>query len=342
MIRRIVLVIMCLLYAGIIARKEEEVVISMNKTQLETKSKFIYVSTSEGIISHLQQLQNVWLYAQMANRGILMPGFYSPHYKGVKIVHMCDLFALPSNIVCIHNLTSKAILESYNCLYTKGQRQREWKEDVKLVSFTSDINFKEVECFAGNAHIFNEGTLAKYEAKVKDRFLNTPFFSKKYQAMFQQIRDFFKLSDDNYMTVHWRRGSDHLRYRCGHDDFSANCANVTDFVDIVQSEVSHHTKDTNQQMFVYIATNEEDPKILSYLDEHGFRVMHNIVQHFTKQNLKFTPVDSFMIELMLMCDAKYFMYWGSRSSIEKFFTRKFCRNSLLFPDKVTVQNGSKI
>jgi hypothetical protein len=307
--------------------------LSLTANETRNSEYFYYVSSGEGVISHLAQLYAVWLTATAINRSVYMCGFHSGHYEDVKYVYMCDLFILPANIDCV-SAPSTTILTIYNCTYTTGQKQCEWKDGVKQVQF-ADINFKEVECFAGTAHT-SDKLLSTYESTVKEKFLAPPFFMKKYLNLFPMVKSILGLTSGEYMTVHWRRG-DYLSKRCGENDHSVNCGNETDFVKVVREEIKQLS--SNHRMRVYVATNEADPDIIDYLHSNGFEMNGRLKKHFAKLNMELTSVDLFMVDLMLMCDAKYFMGWGSATSIDHYFVFKYCRNAEVYPDKITIHDG---
>ena len=61
----------------------------------------LYLSTNEGILSHLLQLQQLWSLTHMLNRTLAPVSFHSSsHFPEVEWVHLCDIFELPSDIIC--------------------------------------------------------------------------------------------------------------------------------------------------------------------------------------------------------------------------------------------------
>ena len=61
----------------------------------------LYLSTNEGILSHLLQLQQLWSLTHMLNRTLAPVSFHSSsHFPEVEWIHLCDIFELPSDITC--------------------------------------------------------------------------------------------------------------------------------------------------------------------------------------------------------------------------------------------------
>ena len=61
----------------------------------------LYLSTNEGILSHLLQLQQLWSLTHMLNRTLAPVSFHSSsHFPDVEWIHLCDIFDLPSDIIC--------------------------------------------------------------------------------------------------------------------------------------------------------------------------------------------------------------------------------------------------
>lgn len=57
-----------------------------------------------------------------------------------------------------------------------------------------------------------------------------------------------------------------------------------------------------------IATNEKDPEMLKYLKSKNYRLFQDFQSELEK--LQLTSLDTFVVELLLMCDADIFFSWG--------------------------------
>jgi hypothetical protein len=127
----------------------------------------------------------------------------------------------------------------------------------------------------------------------------------------------------SYRAVHWRRG-DQLTTRCrsatpGYSDTSVNCLPVQDFVDAVRGNDSHPPLRT------YITTNEQDPAALEVIHQAGYLTSINITRALALHAVQLSPEDLFVAELILMCKASVFLYWGT-SAVPALVNR--CRDLL--------------
>jgi hypothetical protein len=115
------------------------------------------------------------------------------------------------------------------------------------------------------------------------------------------------------VAFHWRRG-DQLRSRCLHSDKSLNCDTVDEFIDDVETRVALYESEQGlEDIRVYIATDEDHPEALQRFDDMGYKYSKRLVTEASKQNVTLTSADSILIDIMLMCLADSFVYYGYSS-----------------------------
>jgi hypothetical protein len=303
---------------------------------------FYFVPNGEGLIAHLAHLQELWWSAVIVNSSIWMTGYYSGHYRDVDTVVMCDIFLLPKEISCIY-LDGESIMSNYTCYQTGSETRHEEEDDGNddgegkvVVQRSQDINFSKISCLYAGFHLPGS-EISKRQALVKRNFMSYPYFTKKYLDMLRIVKDALDLTDtQGYWAVHWRRG-DQVPTRCKDGkDKSVNCGDEMTFLAHMNRNIEkYRTKGSK----IYLATNEQDPDLLNYFEENGILTSKDIIDVFNgiEEPIELSSLDLFVIELTLMCDAKYFMAWGP-SSISQFFVDKVCRDA----SKVTLHDDKNI
>jgi len=128
-------------------------------------------------------------------------------------------------------------------------------------------------------------------------------------------------------VMRWRRG-DQLKKRChpwdgGPLDTSVNCAeNVDEFVAAVRRVTADLGLPPSNAVFV--ATNEQDPDILRALRDAGFLLYDDIRDVVVANTVEEpTSLDTWMADMVLMCDAQYYAAWGVSESHQLI---RWCRN----------------
>jgi hypothetical protein len=166
-----------------------------------------------------------------------------------------------------------------------------------------DKEWKSVDCIAGYFPIPNGfgSNPKKYRMPWE--------FSKSSKSLLVKAKRSVLPEGKEYLVVHWRRG-DQLResHRCagratGGPDSSVNCKTSKEFIREVlrlnyQYKIPSGTK-------VYVATNENNETEIASLRNAGLITFRDV------ENYKwYSLFDIFMIELQLMCEAKYFFGFG--------------------------------
>ena len=110
----------------------------------------MFDSTYQGISSRYKQLEELWRMTMAANKSIVVPSTLTPKHYGEKLVNMCELFQLPSNIYCT-NCTFQSITNVKKCVLTLGIN--EIKPEYYTLSKTTirqhHIDFHKTKCVAG-------------------------------------------------------------------------------------------------------------------------------------------------------------------------------------------------
>ena len=145
-------------------------------------------------------------------------------------------------------------------------------------------------------------------------------------AILPLIHSFLKINDNQpYLAVHWRRG-DQLKFRCGKLDKSVNCGHVDEFLTSLKSTREKFIPNDKMPITTYVATNEIQTENINKIEKENMLLFSHIRPELEK--LQLTTLDIFVVELMIMCYADYFMSWGV-SSVSTFI----CKCRKLYPDK---------
>jgi hypothetical protein len=301
-----------------------------------TKTFFYYISTKDGLIGHLRQLYDIWLASRESNRSIHMVGFHSEHNQDASTLHICDIFVLTSDIVCIPN-TKEEIYNSSQCVRPINPDQQVRNPGEVNIS---TINFATIECLTGFYRLFRTGISPEtFLPFVRSEFIKYPYFTDKYLDLHRKALLSLNLMNEDYWVVHWRRG-DELTRRCvygsGFNDEASNCEDEKKLTETIHDNMMKHTNHTTLK--VYLATNEQNPSRLQYLRNQNYLLLSNFTDDWKGKINTLTSLDVFVVELTLMCNTKYFMAWGV-STIPQFLMAQFCRSTKLFKDKLTLINN---
>lgn len=296
---------------------------------------FYYISTDEGICSHLQQLQYVWRAATVTNRSVYMVSFHSKHYPDIPLVNLCNIVNLPSNVHCI-DVENTTILSNNRCIYTgTNHPPSRYGWEKMVVSVTTDFDYHKVECVAGPTAI----TTGKYDRPSHHiELLRPPVLNKRFADWLPILRKVLGLKHhtrNDYVTAHWRRG-DQISIRCGTLDHSMNCEASEIFISNLKMEMDKfifRERQANESIVTYIATDERKNSTLSAIRANNFKLFSDIRRGIKRLVAEPTSLDTFIAELVLMCDSHYFFSWGVSSV--NWFVIKNCRNG----KQVTIHNG---
>jgi hypothetical protein len=137
-------------------------------------------------------------------------------------------------------------------------------------------------------------------------------FTSHSKSLFTLGKRCLDLGESPFIVFHWRRG-DQLTdgRRCGAKDKSLNCGGVDEFIDDVDKRVASYKLAEGQvDVRVYIATDEVHHETLQALATRSFNHSTYLVAQARKHNVTLDSADSFVIDLMLMCTANVFVYYG--------------------------------
>jgi hypothetical protein len=257
-----------------------------------------YISTQEGLVSHLTQLGTLWNYAMAVNRPVIVIPFISHHYTDVENpISICDVFVFPSMITCEYNQSSLDDIIRRNQCVLMGKHSS-WCTHPesyglnKSVIPTSNFDYSTAECLAGMVRE-GQGKFPKI-AEHKD-LLPKLRFHLNYIKVFTMARNhlyhlrhinssknqqekFTQQAKDEYVVAHWRRGDQ--AKRCagkieGQEDNSINCKSADEFAKEVIETMAQY-KISMATHIVYVATNEENLGILGSLHKKGFKLLSDI------------------------------------------------------------------
>jgi hypothetical protein len=270
-----------------------------------------YISTHEGIASHLHQLDILFWKLYPVNRSIIITPFPCQHYPHMDELNLCNYFKFPFNIKCA-NVSYKIIATTKACvLYGQRDKGSAVRANYNLpieTPMTRTINYSQIECIAGGMGPIHDSSNHIF-AKVA--------FQDDYMALYHSAMTLLNYSMEGYGVIHWRRG-DQLWLRCK-KVIDYHCYDVNKFIHFIENNIRKNFFSTRYK--IYIATNEHDAKIYETLSRQGYDTIKSISSPL---NLSDNSVDIFILELILMCHANAF-FSGGETSIKRLI--EICRTS---------------
>jgi len=294
-----------------------------------------WISKNEGISSHYFQLQTMYTLSQYYNMTLRLPDYRSNHYGKDVLIRMCDIFVLPSGIICF-NEPPDMIIRSLKCtIPIEHFNDTQLNPSQTLPSFLHRYHIKNYnakylnikEKFSWNERTLVNGYNTKcalanaFEFKLKSPASDDDFpitMTQKYIDMFRVvINNLFEDGRDGYVfiAVHWRRG-DQLQSRCEtFSDNSVNCENSKALIQAINIAISQKMNDSSTDIFTgknvitYIATNEMDSVELMNLSDEGYFLKSDVL--FVNDHLIENEVDTFIMDFLLMAESDIYFYWGS-------------------------------
>jgi len=214
------------------------ILILLSVLLLKIESKPItYITTNEGLTSHVFQVIRLWGKAQVVHRSIIVTNYTSYHYPDVKYINICDLFILPDSITCT-NISNIEIAKRHHCTIIQNKDHWSGKPLVYMLPENTTnnphFNVTDVDCVAGHMRRI-DGTLPKGHQSIPSCKIS---ISKYYYDMLPNISKELNISTQNLVVFHWRRG-DQLDTRCIQNnnsihnfarDKSINCHSVEQFI----------------------------------------------------------------------------------------------------------------
>lgn len=281
-----------------------------------------HLSTDEGLASHYDQLTWLWKVVKTVpiNRVIIETPFESDHYNH-KPVSMCDIFILPPEIQCsCASMQHIGNIRKYCPILVskigKPGDPDQYGLTVNTSAVTMNIDLKKTGCIAGSMYGLK---YTKYESILHDNPLRLSMpvrFHQDYVWLAERVQRLLNARKVAYAAVHWRRG-DQLTTRCvsqtkQHDD-SVNCQSVKAFISTVKGKLEQLKVKHKRRFAIYIATNEQDPRELRQLHRAGYLTASNITTAL-QPHLQLSEIELFVLEMLIMCKAEHFWYWG-RSTV---------------------------
>jgi hypothetical protein len=288
-------------------------------------------------VSVLLHLDSAWqvIHAMGYQRNTtikMLANNHPSHNPDMKRIDFCQYFKFPETVECASD-TIENIVSSKSCVIVVDSWNR-WannSHDYHLPRHTlrkENIDICNEECVAGllqshstcGGFMYNESTLQEYNPKSLFYYMD---FQLYYINIFEMAKEVLHIHLNDMVVIHWRRGDQKNRCRadCRYRDYSINCANVTTFMNKIELSVKSIVPKSS---IIYIATNEENKKDLNELERANLSTMrtlhHKLKRH---KGIKLaTSMDTFILELLFMCQAKYFFAAGV-SSVHFFI--KSCR-----------------
>jgi hypothetical protein len=293
-------------------------------SEQRSSNVFFYIQSNEGLIAHLRELATLSDITSIYAKRIIALPFMSKHYAdiGSASINICEIFVLPSTITCA-NISISKLLADNTCYYSGYHKLpyelAKYKQSSRLVQSRS-FRYRDASCFIGGLNysvgVYDENKLIKQPLGIRIFTIQ-----EKYLKLHDQIKELLSLTD-KFIVIHWRRG-DQLTTRCDsnkasslHYDTSVNCEDARKFLMRSTENLRLFVKDYHSYS-IYVATNEEDEESLSTIETSTtFRLFKSIKEKVTKL-IELNSINAFMIDLVLMCHANYYMAWG-QSSIHRY------------------------
>lgn len=289
---------------------------------------FNWITTREGLTSRFMQMERIHSQVRAQNRTLRIIDNQSIHYKDLPKICMCDIFVLPSTIIC-SSVSPNVVVHKFNCVLDKLVPEQNHKVEGyrvrKQYSWLVKPSKKVIWNIGGTACGLLYG-------------LNFPFvhnsdaleiiFQLKYTQMFERVRDNlgYAFRQGDYVVAHWRRGDQIQKCRMREEDekaglgrdTSVNCGSAQDLIESINMALNRSTTPSSlvSSKFnrglttqVFVATNEHSAAILADLSRAGFKLLRDGVP--ARERAAMTSLDAFVVEMQLMIDAKRFLGWGS-------------------------------
>lgn len=269
---------------------------------------------NEGVVSHFLSLLRLRSLMIKHKRNVTIKEalFHSSlHYPdlGEGFVNLCEIFKPPREVSCT-NATYLEIVSHSRCV-SDNRTTFHLPEDYGLPAHSfriipgHQIKYSVLNCHVG--FVLGHGGHASMYPEFG--------FQDRYVSLWPHIKAAVKGDSlSTFAVIHWRRG-DQLISRCtdhspGRPDKSINCAhNASDFVIAVKNATSHFCPEVKR---LFVATNEKNPANLRTLRANGFTVLSDVTAKVGKSSTgrPLNSLDAFVVELMIICESRYFLAWG--------------------------------
>jgi len=254
---------------------------------------FYYIQVDGEIQQMLWRLHSVWRAAVATNRTVHVVRYHSEYYNAS--VNLCNLFLLPPSIVCVSILS----MEVSTCSYADSSRKDvfTWKNRTMISSV--NVDFSSIDCIAGQ---INSET-GRYPLIVNEPkcFVNGLIVGR-YNRWIPPLYAFIGIKNADFVTLYWRR-NDRLTFGC-QEAVSGHCDEET-FHRILTASMRKHLPSAYDSFKVVIVTNDRELKVLLHWKSPNYVVIQD-----ARNPLDYPDIEMDMIELIAMCNAKYFISWN--------------------------------
>ena len=313
-----------------------------------------WFGTQEGMSMQVINLNYIYNVALTNGFNLRVMSFHNMyHYPEFPAVlggvSICNYFIFPDNIDCLQIQNRSQYMntiEGNNCVFITRDNthnatnaQEEWYYSPRSYNLNKlpaikqtveEIDFELVNCIVGSpSHFVPNPTDINSNNQLLD-YIPLKFLSF-HMNLLQIALVNLELENYEYVGVHWRR-EDQLRSRCKPTngrlqatDNSVNCASAKVFLNRLHEDIKASNGRSNT---VYIATNENKPKVLNQL-----RAFNKNMTIKTFSDIGFssstvlTSVDRFIIEVLILTYSKQFLYYGT-SSVQVLVNRARLNNGI--------------
>lgn len=311
------------------------------------KSSFYYITTHEGMMSHLHQIEDMWKAVQVADKCLVLFAFHSFHYMHGNI-SLCNYFNFPDDVYCLPMEYMSYFPNSLTCVSSdhtcrlinsrnnnsidssgSWQFQLENEQPNKyygIIRQSHRLNILKSECSCGYFDAQTPNHVPRTNKNNSDGIYNTTqIFTNSLEEKFIQIKEILNISDTNlFLVAHWRRGDQKFLCNDGRDK-SINCAAdenplIQSIEELVRNQCGRLLDKTYHR---YVATNEKNQNVLDHLDQEGYITFQKIKTYNNDIFRNMSDIEEFLIEVMLSCEAHCYIGYGT-SNFDKFTSR--CRN----------------
>jgi len=220
-----------------------------------------YLSTHEGLCSHMLQYDLIWNWAVAVGRSVITFDYQSWTHYGSLSVSICDVFTLPKTFQCYKSDKKKLLLKNVDCVVVG--KPKHWSTHPKnyglkeSTPICSTVNIRKCKCIAG--FVLSMNTANGIYPRVSGNLFGKYTFKPHYVTLYTKFAGQMRVDEKRTVVIHWRRGDQYTRCN-GVVDSGINCMGVEDLIAKVKSVsiqygLGNFTK--------YLSTNENSTSNLS-------------------------------------------------------------------------------
>lgn len=323
--------------------------------EVTPSSELLYFySTSSRLESQIIELLTIWKTVKSYERRIVHTPFESTDFKDVKCVNLCEIFVLPSDIICnTRKYYEAATYDNKNCL------KMEYIPNKSIFELTqTDLtkNFSSAPCVISSLttrpQVFTERVILLPPIEFTDKYVK--MLSPAKRPIYTGNKGRW-----DYTVININKQQSFAHFNCSSDwknisqeliksrvdnsdvdfmDYMLNCGENKDILALIDKTVEpyfnlfgqnqHNVSGVSQS---YLITNDVSSSSAHFWQNQGFKVFENIIppiQVFLNKQTSSTnkipgnkgakdlapaisSLDQQVINLMLMCDAKWFFGFGT-------------------------------